>query len=130
MFVPVAVLIAADTLAGAAIESLYTKPSPFENVGRERYLAESEHAFAIRDKHPKAPVHVLIISKARIPSLQQADPELVAEMVALAKNMARQEGIEQTGYRLVINTRPQGGQSLYHFHMHLLGGRQMAWPPG
>jgi histidine triad (HIT) family protein len=60
----------------------------------------------------------------------QASPELFAEMFMLAKKVAKQEGIENDGFRMVINTHPSGGQSVFHFHIHLLGGRQMRWPPG
>ncbi|MBI4987915.1 MAG: HIT domain-containing protein [Rhodocyclales bacterium] len=112
------------------LTELYAKPSPFENVAPERYIAESENAFAIRDKNPQAPVHILVIPKKRVPTLLQAPPELVAEMIALAKRVAKQEGLENDGYRLVINTHPNGGQGVYHLHMHVLGGRQMKWPPG
>lgn len=112
------------------LAELYAKSSPFENVAPERYVAESENAFAIRDRAPQAPVHVLIISKKRIPTIFQASPELVAEMIALAKRVAIQEGLADDGFRTVINTHPLGGQSVFHLHMHLLGGRQMLWPPG
>lgn len=114
----------------AQLTELYAKPSPFENVAPERYIAESENAFAIRDKYPQAPVHILVIPKKRVPTILQAPPELVAEMIALAKQVAKQEGLETDGFRLVINTHPLGGQGIYHLHIHILGGRQMKWPPG
>ena len=79
---------------------------------------------------PQAPVHILVISKKKISTLLQAPPELVTEMVLLAKRVAKQEGLENDGFRLVINTHPSGGQGVYHFHIHVLGGRQMKWPPG
>ncbi len=114
----------------ADLAELYAKPSPFENIAAERYIAESENAFAIRDKYPQAPVHLLIIPKKRVPTVLQASPELTAEMIMLAKKVARQEGIENDGFRMVINTHPSGGQSVFHFHIHVIGGRQMRWPPG
>ena len=114
----------------ADLAELYAKPSPFENVSAERYIAESENAFAIRDRYPQAPVHLLIIPKKRVPTVLQASPELTAEMIMLAKKVARQEGIDNDGFRMVINTHPAGGQSVFHFHIHVLGGRQMRWPPG
>lgn len=112
------------------LTELYSKSSPFENAAPERYLAESENAFAIRDRNPQAPVHVLIIAKKRVPTVLQAPPELIAEMITLAKRVAKQEGLENDGYRLIINTHPNGGQGVYHLHVHVLGGRQMKWPPG
>lgn len=109
---------------------LYAGPSPFENVAPERYLAQSENAFAIRDQNPQAPVHILVVSKKRIPTVLHASPELVAEMVALAKKVARQEGIENDGFRLVINTHPNSGQKVYHFVIHVLGGKKLKWKLG
>jgi acyl-CoA thioesterase-1 len=125
----------AITAASAHVTSeqlleLYSRPSPFENVSPERYVAESENAFAIRDKHPQAPVHLLVVPKKRVPTILQASPELIAEMFALAKRVAKLEGLENDGFRIVINTHPMGGQGVYHFHIHVLGGRQMEWPPG
>lgn len=112
------------------LTSLYSKPSPWENISPDRYIAESENAFVIRDKYPQAPVHLLIIPKKRVPTILQASPELITEMLGLAKRAARQEGVENDGFRLVINTHAMGGQSVFHFHIHLLAGRQMTWPPG
>lgn len=112
------------------LTSLYSRPSSWENISPERYIAESENAFVIRDKYPQAPVHLLIIPKKRVPTILQASPELITEMLALAKRVARQGGVENDGFRLVINTHPMGGQSVFHFHIHLLAGRQMTWPPG
>lgn len=109
------------------LAKLYAQPSPFENISPDRYLAQSEHAFAIRDRFPQAPVHILIIPKKRVPTVLQASPELVAEMVALAKKVAQQEGIENDGFRLVINTHPAGSQTVYHFHIHVLGGKKLNW---
>ena len=126
-------LISATVSAQGSSEqltSLYSKPSPWENISPERYIAESENAFVIRDKYPQAPVHLLIIPKKRVPTILQASPELISEMVALAKRVAQQEGVQNDGFRLVINTHPMGGQSVFHFHIHLLAGRQMTWPPG
>ncbi len=123
-------VVASAQVTAEQLAELYLKPSPFENVAPERYIAESKNAFAIRDKNPQAPVHVLIIPKKRVPTILQAPPELISEMIDLAKRVARQEGLENNGFRIVINTHPDGGQSIFHFHMHLLGGRQMTWPPG
>lgn len=112
------------------LTSLYSKPSPWENISPERYVAESENAFVIRDRYPQAPIHLLIVPKKRVPTILQASPGLISEMLELAKRVAVQEGVEGNGFRLVINTHPMGGQSVFHFHIHLLAGRQMTWPPG
>jgi histidine triad (HIT) family protein len=130
-----ALAVATGTVcAGVTLEQLadlYAKPSAFEiDIPLSQHIAESENAFAVRDKYPAAPIHILIISKKKIPTILQASPELIAEMIELAKRVAKQEGLETGGFRLVINTNPFGGQSVYHFHIHVLGGRQMKWPPG
>lgn len=122
--------IMAAQLSDDDIAALYAKPSPFEKVGREQWIAESENAFVIRDKYPQAPVHLLIIPKKRVPTLFQASESLLGEMLALARRAAEQEGVSRDGFRLVINTHPQGGQSVYHLHFHLIGGRQLKWLPG
>lgn len=86
---------------------------------------------AFRDLNPQAPVHILIIPKKHVASLDDAnDPDLLGRMMALAAAIARQEGIAKSGYRTVINTGKDGGQSVDHLHIHLLGGRLMTWPPG
>ncbi|MGE0031567.1 MAG: HIT domain-containing protein [Steroidobacteraceae bacterium] len=129
-------LIIAVRVAGAApptdeeLAALYAQPSPFESVARGLWIAESENAYVIRDHKPQAPVHLLVIPKKVIPTLLQAPPELLGEMLDLARKAAEQEGIARSGFRIVINTHPQGSQSVYHLHMHVLGGRQMKWPPG
>ena len=112
------------------LAKLYAKPSPFEKILKEKWIAESENAFVVRDIHPQAPIHLLVIPKKRIPTLLQASEALLGEMLGLAKRAAEQEGISKQGFRIVINTHPYGGQSVYHLHMHVLGGRQMEWPPG
>lgn len=86
---------------------------------------------AFRDLNPQAPVHILIIPARHIRSLDDAaDSELLGRMLSLTAAIARQERISKTGYRTVINTGSDGGQSVDHLHIHLLGGRQMNWPPG
>ena len=97
------------------------------------FIAENDHAVAFRDIQPQAPVHVLLIPRAHfddLPSVADADPALAAEIVALAAEVARSEGVAATGHRLVANTGVDGGQSVPHAHVHLLGGRSLAWPPG
>ncbi|MFI5311670.1 MAG: histidine triad nucleotide-binding protein [Gemmatimonadales bacterium] len=96
-----------------------------------KVVAEDESCIAFRDIGPKAPTHVLVIPRQHLDSLNQVeDIAIVAKMAALALRVAKQEAIDGPGYRLVINTNAHGGQTVHHLHMHLLGGRQMKWPPG
>ena len=95
---------------------------------------ETENVLAFRDIKPQAPVHILIIPKIEIPTLREVDgknhSELLGEMYDAANKIARDEGISEDGYRIVFNCGDNGGQEVYHLHMHLLGGRRMQWPPG
>jgi len=94
-------------------------------------VANNKEIAAFKDLNPQAPVHILIIPKKHITSLDDAtDSDLLGRMMTLAAAIARQEKIAKSGYRTVINTGADGGQSVDHLHIHLLGGRQMAWPPG
>jgi histidine triad (HIT) family protein len=94
-------------------------------------VAESDRALAFRDIAPQAPVHILIIPKQSVATLDDTDdPALLGELLSLARDVARREGIAASGYRVVINTRDDGGQTVPHLHLHLLGGRALAWPPG
>ena len=94
-------------------------------------VANSKDIAAFRDLNPQAPVHILIIPKKHVTSLDDvSDSDLLGRMMALAAAIARQEKIAKSGYRTVINTGPHGGQSVDHLHIHLLGGRAMTWPPG
>ncbi len=96
-------------------------------------VARSEGAIAFRDIQPQAPVHVLVIPTEHfddVPSVAESDPALAAEMLALAAQVARQEGVSASGHRLVANTGLEGGQSVGHAHLHVLGGRPLGWPPG
>jgi histidine triad (HIT) family protein len=96
-----------------------------------KMIVNNKEIAAFRDISPQAPTHILIIPKKHIASLDDAnDPNLLGQMLAMAAALARQEGIAKTGYRTVINTGKDGGQSVDHLHIHLLGGRQMTWPPG
>lgn len=98
-----------------------------------RQVYQDDIAFAFHDINPQAPVHILIIPRKHIPSLNQLtleDREIVGHLFYLAKEIAAQKGIDKTGYRTVINTNYQAGQSVYHLHLHLIGGRPMRWPPG
>ena len=94
-------------------------------------IAETEFAIAIRDIAPEAPVHVLIIPKAHTDSLNEtSDGVLLGNVLLLAAQIARDEGVADSGYRTVINTRSDGGQSVSHLHVHVVGGRALGWPPG
>jgi len=94
-------------------------------------IAENEHAIAFRDINPQAPVHVLVVPRRHVASLAEADDALEVGAVALlAAQVARAEGIDGSGYRAVMNTGADGGQTVHHLHLHLLGGRAMKWPPG
>jgi histidine triad (HIT) family protein len=88
---------------------------------------------AFRDTNPQAPTHILIVPNEHIASIGDVRPEhagLLGRIFAAANQLASQEGIAQSGYRLVTNRGAQAGQSVYHLHFHLLGGRRMTWPPG
>lgn len=94
-------------------------------------VANNKEIVAFRDLNPQAPVHILIVPKKHVGSLDDAaDSDLLGRMMSLAAAIARQEKIAKTGYRTVINTGKDGGQSVDHLHLHLLGGRAMTWPPG
>jgi len=96
-----------------------------------KLIAETEDCIAFRDIDPQAPVHVLVIPRLHVASLDDLDdPMLIGTMMLLATQLAREEGIAASGYRTVINTRGDGGQSVAHLHIHLLGGRKLTWPPG
>ena len=96
-----------------------------------KMVVNNKDIAAFRDVNPQAPTHILIIPRKHIASLDDvSDSNLLGQMMAMAAAIARQEGIAKTGYRTVINTAKDGGQSVDHLHIHLLGGRQMAWPPG
>ncbi len=100
-------------------------PTPFESIPRSKWVGETKNTIAFNDINHNAPVHILIIPKQRFNTVLDAPPEIVAEMVGLAVKLAREKHIDQSGFRLVINTNPQGAQTVYHLHLHLLGGRQM-----
>ena len=86
---------------------------------------------AFTDMNPQAPTHVLIIPTIHIGSLNDAkDPNLLGSLLAFARDLAKEQKIDTRGYRVVVNTNPDGGQTVFHLHLHLLGGRVMNWPPG
>ncbi|MGD7036541.1 histidine triad nucleotide-binding protein [Methylotuvimicrobium buryatense] len=92
---------------------------------------EDDKVLAFRDIHPQAPVHILIIPKIHIATLNELDDAgLAGHLLLTASKLAAQEGLAEDGYRTVINCNEHGGQAVYHLHLHLLGGRSMRWPPG
>jgi len=92
---------------------------------------QDEAILAFRDINPKAPVHILVIPKKHIATLNDLDDtELAGRLLQTAVKLAEQEGFAEDGYRTVFNCNKEGGQEVYHLHLHLLGGRQMHWPPG
>jgi histidine triad (HIT) family protein len=109
----------------------------FEKI-RDREIPASivhqdEHCTAFRDISPQAPVHVLIVPNKPIPRValaEAADRDVLGHLLLTAAEVARREGIAESGYRLVINNGPNGGEAVPHLHVHLLGGRQLDWPPG
>ena len=94
---------------------------------------EDDLCIAFRDISPQAPVHILIVPRKHLPRIAAAtaeDAALIGHLLLIATNVARSEGIDGTGFRIAINNGPQGGESVPHLHVHLLGGRQLQWPPG
>ncbi len=94
---------------------------------------EDEHVLAFRDINPQAPVHVLFIPKLPVATLNDLTPDqsdLAGRLLLAAAAYAKREGFAEAGYRCVFNCNADGGQSVYHIHLHLLAGRQLSWPPG
>ena len=109
----------------------------FERIAAGEIPAEivrnDDDVLAIRDINPQAPVHILVIPHHVIPRIGQArdnDAAILGKLLLAARDIAKQEGLDETGYRLVINHGPNAGESVPHLHIHLLGGRPMDWPPG
>lgn len=97
------------------------------------FVHQDEHCVAIRDIAPQAPVHILIIPRKPLPGIQDAadvDQSLLGHLLLVGRRLAESEGLLAPGFRLVINAGEDGGQSVPHLHVHLLGGRGLAWPPG
>ena len=96
-------------------------------------LFQNEQLTAFRDTHPVAPTHVLVVPNKHITSindLEPADETLIGKMFSLARQIARQEGVDQSGYRLIINNGPHAGQAVFHLHLHVIGGQRMRFPMG
>jgi len=94
-------------------------------------VAQTDNAIAFRDISPKAPTHILVIPKEHVASLDDAGDSMdLGALMRLAREVAKTEGLGGSGYRVVINTGENGGQTVNHLHLHVLGGRRMTWPPG
>ena len=94
---------------------------------------EDQNVLAFKDISPQAPVHLLVIPKKHIASINEAgveDEQLIGKMILAAQKLANEAGIAKGGYRIVLNCNEDGGQTVFHIHLHLLGGRSMQWPPG
>ena len=97
------------------------------------FLYQDDHIVAFRDLNPQAPQHILLIPRKHIPTLNDLtddDVMLAGHLLKTATQLANELGFAQTGYRTLFNCNSGGGQEVYHIHLHLLGGRQMTWPPG
>ena len=94
---------------------------------------EDDRVFAVKDINPQAPVHLLIIPKkhfSTVLEIQKEDHELIGSIYSIANRLAKNNGLDQTGFRVVVNCGAEAGQSVFHIHYHLLGGRSLKWPPG
>lgn len=92
---------------------------------------QNDRLLAFRDINPQAPVHVLVIPKQHVPTIDAlTDQALAGELLVAARDIAESEGLVEDGYRVVINCNKHGGQEVYHLHLHVVGGRQLTWPPG
>jgi histidine triad (HIT) family protein len=94
---------------------------------------EDDSCLAIQDVHPRTPVHFLVIPRRHIASLNEIaaeDEQLLGHLVSVAARVAKDKGIDGSGFRTVINTNAEGGQTVFHLHVHVMGGRPMTWPPG
>ncbi len=103
------------------------------NQATANILYRDQQVTAFRDLRPQGPTHLLIVPNRHIDSLndmQAEDESLIGYMFAVARRLAAKEGIDQSGYRIVLNTNRNGGQTVFHLHLHLIGGRPMHWPPG
>jgi histidine triad (HIT) family protein len=111
------------------IDCLFCKIARSEIPAQMVYQDDGFVAF--RDTNPQAPTHILVIPRQHIPTLNQAlDNLLLGKLMVRVRDVARKEGLGERGYRVVINTNEEAGQTVFHLHAHVLGGRQMQWPPG
>jgi histidine triad (HIT) family protein len=120
-----------DTSFEAVTDCLFCKVVSGEADADE--VMSTEHTYAFRDIDPAAPVHVLVVPRSHIADAAEVGSEhggVLAEMFTTAQEVARREGVQQGGYRLVINVGEDALNSVGHLHMHVMGGRRMTWPPG
>ena len=122
--------------AGTALRTTYPM-TLFEKIIARQIPAdvvhEDDQVIAFRDIHPQAPVHIIIIPKRPIPRIGEArsdDAAVLGHLMLAAASVAKAAGLAETGFRLVINNGPDGGETVPHLHCHVLGGRSLAWPPG
>ena len=115
----------------------YDEKNVFARILRREIPAdivhEDERCLAFRDVSPQAPTHVLVIPKRAIAKLgdaSQSDRELLGHLLLVAAEVARREGLDEKGFRVVVNNGAGAGQSVFHLHVHVLGGRELRWPPG
>jgi histidine triad (HIT) family protein len=106
-----------------------------QTVGQKdgRPVFEDAQCFVLQDIHPEAPLHLLVLPKRHLAGLGDAsadDEQLLGHLLRVAAQLARERGVAEDGYRVVVNHNAHGGQTVFHLHLHLLGGRQMTWPPG
>ncbi len=112
---------------GTIFDKIINKEIPAEIV------YETDRVLAFKDINPVAPIHLLIIPKYNIQTVNDVtedDSEVLAELFLSAKELSKKMGIDKEGYRLVINCNENGGQTVYHLHMHLIAGQKLGWPPG
>ena len=98
-----------------------------------KFVYEDDQCVAFHDAHPQAPVHILVIPRKEIPRIAAAtadDEKLLGHLLFVAQSVAKKESLGESGFRLVINNGPNGGETVPHLHVHILGGRPMLWPPG
>ena len=98
-----------------------------------KIVYEDDHTLAFDDINPQAPVHALVIPKRHVATVQDCrdqDRDLLAQLLIASTNVAKQKGLADSGYRIVTNTGRDAGQTVFHLHLHVLGGRHLAWPPG
>jgi histidine triad (HIT) family protein len=101
-----------------------------KDISKAKLIFEDDHFLAIEDTSPQAPIHFLVIPKKHIETILEADEHLLGRMLAIAVQEAKNKGLEKDGFRTVINCKRHAGQSIYHLHAHVMGGRWFSWPPG
>jgi histidine triad (HIT) family protein len=95
-----------------------------------QFVYENDAVVVIRDIHPQAPVHYLVLPRKHVASLNEADSQTLVDTLTAAQELARRDGFAEPGYRTVFNVMKDGGQTVGHLHLHVLAGRPLAWPPG